>query len=142
MSQSQLLDAIKRSQEVAGFYQAQDQKKAEALRLLKGQLIRQHQAELFRSNEGKYAALRRQVYEHFRDEVFPDWDPSRAPHGVYYQDAFVLAHKQPWGVRMNEATYRRRWNELADKRITNPPLLEWKKPGWYVLAKILEGNLE
>jgi len=136
----QILEAVDRSREVAAYYQQDAAKKTEALRLLKGELIRQHQANLFRTNEGKFASLRRQVYEHFRDVVFPMWDPSRAPQGVYYQDAFALAHTETWGVHMNESTYRRRWNELADNRITNPPLLEWKIPGYYVLAKIPEAS--
>jgi hypothetical protein len=136
----QILEAVDRSRQVAAYYQEDAAKKTEALRLLKGELVRQHQAGLYRSNKGKFAALRRQVYEHFRDVLFPDWDPVQAPHGIYYQDAFVLAHKETWGAHMNEATYRRRWNELADERITNPPLLDWKIPGYYKLAEIKEAS--
>ena len=134
-----ILDAVDRSRSTAAYYQADATKQREALRLLKGELIRQHQGQIYRSNEGKFAALRRQIYEHFCDVVFPNWDPAQAPDGIYYHDAFLLAQKEAWGARMNEATYRRRWNELADKRVTNPPLLEWKKPGYYVLAQ-LEGS--
>jgi hypothetical protein len=136
-----ILDAVNRSQQVAAYYQEDASKWRAAVALLKGELIRQHQAQLYRSNEGKFAVLRRQVYEHFRDVVFQNWDPAQAPDGIYYHDAFLLAQKETWGARMNEATYRRRWNELADKRVTNPPLLEWEKPGYYVFAQ-LEGSTQ
>ena len=138
--QKQMLDTIKECQRIAAFYQKDASKRRKALALLRGELVRQHQAQLYRSNEGRFVVLRRQIYEHFRDEVFPDWDPSENPNGVYYEQALASAHKKPWGAGLRESTYRRRLNELADKRVTNPPLLDWKKPGYYVLARLEAGT--
>ena len=132
-----ILEAVERSREAAAYYQNDAASQRHALRVLKGQLIRQHQAELFRVNAGAFVALRQLVYEHFRDVVFPAWDCDRYPDGVYYCDAYAKAQETPWGLKHNESTYRRRLNELAHKRITNPPLLEWKRPGYYVLAKVV-----
>ena len=135
----QILEAVNRSQQVAAYYQEDASKWRTTVGLLKGELIRQHQAELYHSNEGRFATLRRQVYECFRDHLFPTWDPATDPDGVYWRDAFSNAQTHAWAQKgLDGATYRRRLNELADKRVTNPPLLEWKKPGYYVLAKILE----
>jgi hypothetical protein len=134
----QILEAVGRSRQVAAYYQEDAAKKTEALRLLKGELIRQHQAELYRSNELRFSSLRKKVYEFFRDVTFRSWNPEDAPHGVYWKNAFLDAKGEAWLTDVDGATYRRRLNELADKRITNPPLLEWKIPGRYVLAKILE----
>jgi len=138
--QNQILDAVTRSQEVARYYQEDASRSKATIAFLKGELIRQHQAHLYRSNQGKWATLRRQVYEHFRDAVFPKWDPAQSPDGVYYHDAFVIWQQTVAGARMNEATYRRRWNELADRRVTNPPLLDWHKPGYYTLANLEDSS--
>ena len=136
----QILEAVVRSREVAAYYQEDAAKKTEALRLLKGELIRQHQAELYHSNAGRFATLRQQVYEHFRSLIFPFWNPDDAPHGMYWRGCFLLAQMEPWGRELDSATYRRRLNELADKRVTNPPLLAWTRPGYYVLAEIKEAS--
>jgi hypothetical protein len=137
----QILEAVDRSREVAAYYQEDAAKKTEALRLLKGELIRQHQAELYHSNAGRFATLRQQIYECFRDHIFPSWDPDEEPDGVYWRDAFRNAQTHSWAHNgLDGATYRRRLNELADSRVTNPRLLRWVKPGYYVLAEILEGS--
>ena len=137
-AQRQLKEAVERCQNVTAYYQNDAEKQRHALRVLKGQLIRQHQAELYRVNGGRFVALRQLIYEHFRDVVFPAWDCDRYPDGVYYPHAFSKAHATPWGANINELTYRRRLNELANKRDTNPRLLRWFRPGYYVLARILE----
>jgi hypothetical protein len=103
---------------------------------LKGQLIRQHQSNLYHSNQGRFATLRKQVYEHFREACFPSWNCNLVPDGVYWRGCFILAQMEPWGREFDSATYRRRLNELADKRVTNPPLLAWTRPGYYVLAQL------
>jgi hypothetical protein len=135
-----ILEAVERSREAAAYYQNDAASQRHALRVLKGQLVREHQAGLFRVNSGRFVVLRQLIYEHFRDDVFPGWDCDRHVDGVYYRDSFTKAQAKPWGAHLGESTYRRRLNELADKRLTNPPLLGWKRPGYYVLAKILEGQ--
>jgi hypothetical protein len=129
-------NALKRSQSTASFYQTRYGEIKQTVMTLKDELTRQHQAELYRSNEGRFATLRRQVYEFFRDVTFESWNAEEAPHGVYWKNAFLEAKGEAWLTGVDGATYRRRLNELADKRVTNPPLLEWKKPGYYVLAQI------
>jgi hypothetical protein len=138
-TQRQLKEAVERCQNVTAYYQGDAERQRHALRVLKGELIRQHQAELYRVNSGRFVALRQLIYEHFRDTAFPAWDCDRYPDGVYYRDAFTKAQASPWGVHLGESTYRRRLNELADKRETNPRLLRWFRPGYYVLAKV-EGS--
>jgi len=135
----QILEAVSRSREVAAYYQEAAAKKTEALRLLKGELIRQHQAELYRSNELRFSTLRKKVYEFFRDVTFRSWNPEEAPHGVYWKNAFFDAKDEAWLTGVDGATYRRRLNELADEHVTNPSLLAWTRPGYYVLAE-LEGS--
>jgi hypothetical protein len=136
MSQPRLLDAIERSRRMAGFYQARDERKGEALRVLKGQLIKQHQAQLYKSNQDGFSDLRRLVYECFRDCAFPTWNPDFSPHGLYWKEAHALFKIHSFGGLVDERTYSRRLNELADERVTNPPLLSWTRPGYYILAQL------
>ena len=131
-----ILEAVERSREAAAYYQNDAASQRHALRVLKGQLVREHQAGLFRVNGGRFVVLRQLIYEHFRDVVFPAWDCDRYPDGVYYPHAFSKAHATAWGANINELTYRRRLNELANKRDTNPRLLRWFRPGFYVLAAL------
>jgi hypothetical protein len=133
-NQKRILKAVERSRQVAAYYQADAANKAEALRLLKDERIRQHQAALYFSNLGRFAALRQHVYAFFRDEEFPRWDPARCPDGVYWKNIFLGAKDKPWCIGTDGATFRRRLNELADRHVTNPPLLTWTRPGYYVLA--------
>jgi exonuclease VII large subunit len=139
-NQRQLKQAVRRCQRAAAYYQEQAERAFEAAAALKGRLMQQHQADLYHTNQDRFSTLRGQIYACFRDDLFPSWDPIANPHGTHRRDALAHALTHPWAQGMDSTTYFRRLNELADARITNPPLLTWKpKPGYYRLAEIPQG---
>ena len=107
----------------------------EALLALKSHVNLEHQSVLWHDNEGRFATLRRQIYVFFKSQ-FKYWDPIESPDGIYWKDLFQHAQRtQPWCMNVDGATFRRRLNELADKR-SKPRLLKWVRPGYYLLNSL------
>lgn len=132
----------RRLKSTIAFYQQQEgvqrdraERSEEALLALRRKRIVQHQSYLWHDNQDRFASLRRQIYECFRDHIFPKWDPRETPAGMYWKILFEHARTHPWCVNVDGATYRRRLNELSDHRIHNRPL-QWLKPGYYLLAAL------
>jgi hypothetical protein len=146
--------AVRELREGNAFYQAREgvqreraEKLNQALLAVKSQLILQHQSVLWHDNEGRFASLRREIYVCFKRDIFPSWGPLESPDGVYWKDAFEHARihhscdckdfSRAWCLNLDGATYRRRLNELADKKFFNPRLLKWIRPGYYLLNDLI-----
>jgi len=127
-------NALKRSQDTAAFYQVRYGEIKQTVMTLKDEITRQHQSLSYRDNESHFATLRHQLYELIRDSLWSSWNSESEPDGIHYKRivaAFTRAH--PYAARFGDSTLRRRLNELASGKICNPPPLEWKKPGYYLL---------